>query len=35
MLQITSKEYNEIIGEYGCCYGDLLDYQGIEYEVVD
>lgn len=34
MLYITLDEYNRIISDDGACYGDLLDYQNIEYEVI-
>jgi len=35
MLYITKQEYNDIISDDGCCYGDYLDYNNIEYEVID
>ena len=35
MLYLTLTQYNEIISDDGACYGDLLDYQCIDYKVID
>lgn len=35
MIYITKAEYFEPVSNDGACYGDLLDFQGVEYEVIE
>lgn len=35
MLYITIEEYNKKISADGACYGDLLEFQNIDFEIIE